>query len=54
MILVQKHTLMFAQKAMQLGIDMDYFPYVGHKHGVRGKDRFHLYQKITNYFFDNL
>jgi dipeptidyl-peptidase-4 len=45
---------MFVQKAMQLGIDIDYFPYVGHKHGVKGKDRFHLYQKITNYFNENL
>jgi dipeptidyl-peptidase-4 len=51
---VWQHTLLFAQKAAQLGIDIDYFPYVGHKHGVKGPDRLHLYQKITNYFFDNL
>lgn len=51
---VWQQSLLFIQKAMQLGIDMDYFPYVGHKHGVKEKDRFHLYQKITNYFFDNL
>jgi dipeptidyl-peptidase-4 len=51
---VWQHTLLFAQKAMQLGIDIDYFPYVGHKHGVKGDDKFHLYQKITNYFNDNL
>jgi dipeptidyl-peptidase-4 len=51
---VWQQTLLFIQKAVQLGIDMDYFPYVGHKHGVKGKDRFHLYQKITNYFNENL
>lgn len=51
---VWQHTLLFAQKAMQLGIEMDYFPYVGHKHGVKGNDKLHLYQKITNYFNDNL
>jgi dipeptidyl-peptidase-4 len=51
---VWQHTLLYAQTATQLGIDIDYFPYVGHKHGVKGNDKFHLYQKITNYFFDNL
>jgi len=51
---VWQHTLLFVQKAMQLGIDMDYFPYVGHKHGVRGKDSYQLYLKITNYFNENL
>ncbi|GAB4294501.1 MAG: S9 family peptidase [Ignavibacteriaceae bacterium] len=47
---VWQHTLLFAEKAMKLGIDLDYYPYVGHQHGVRGKDRFHLYKKITDYF----
>lgn len=51
---VWQHTLLFAQKVANLGIDMDYYPYIGHRHGVKGKDKFHLYQKITNYFLDNL
>ena len=51
---VWQQTLLFAQKVANLGIDMDYYPYIGHGHGVRGKDKFHLYQKITNYFLDNL
>jgi len=51
---VWQHSLLFAQKVANLGIDMDYYPYIGHGHGVRGKDKFHLYQKITNYFLDNL
>lgn len=51
---VWQQTLLFAQKVANLGIDMDYYPYIGHGHGVRGKDKFHLYQKITNYFIDNL
>ena len=51
---VWQHTLLFAQKVVNLGIDMDYYPYIGHKHGVKGKEKFHLYQKITNYFKDNL
>jgi dipeptidyl-peptidase-4 len=51
---VWQHTLLFAQKVANLGIDMDYYPYIGHGHGVKGIDKFHLYQKITNYFIDNL
>ncbi len=51
---VWQNTLSFAEKAAHLGKPLDYFPYVGHGHGVRGKDVFHLYQKITNYFDDNL
>jgi len=51
---VWQHSLLFAQKVANLGIDMDYYPYIGHGHGVRGKDKFHLFQKITNYFLDNL
>ena len=47
---VWQNTLMFAKKAADLGIPLDYYPYVGQKHGVRGVDTFQLYQKITNYF----
>jgi dipeptidyl-peptidase-4 len=53
-VVVWQHTLMLAEKAANLGIDVDYFPYIGHKHGVKGTDRFHLYEKITNYFIENL
>lgn len=51
---VWEHTLMFAQKAANLNKPLDYYPYVGHGHGVGGKDALHLYTKITNYFLDNL
>ncbi len=51
---VWQNTLMFAKKAADLGIPLDYFPYPGQEHGVRGRDAFQLYQKITNYFNDNL
>ncbi len=47
---VWQNTLLFAEQAAHLGIDLDYYPYVGHQHGVRGIDRFQLYLKITNYF----
>ncbi len=51
---VWQHTLMFAKKAADLNIPLDYFPYVGHQHGVYGPDAVHLYNKITNYFLTNL
>ncbi len=51
---VWQHTLTFAKKATDLNKPLDYFPYVGQPHGVKGKDALHLYNKISNYFFDNL
>ena len=51
---VWQHTLSFAKKAADLNKPLDYFPYVGQPHGVKGIDAVHLYNKISNYFFDNL
>lgn len=51
---VWQNTLLFAEKAVKLNKPLDYFPYVGWLHHVRGKDAIHLYEKITNYFLDNL
>ncbi len=51
---VWQNTLAFVQKAAQSNKPLDYYPYVGHGHGVGGKDALHLYNKITNYFLENL
>ncbi|MFA3781825.1 S9 family peptidase [Melioribacteraceae bacterium 4301-Me] len=51
---VWQHTLEFAKKCADLNIPLDYFPYPGQPHGVTGPDAVHLYNKITNYFLDNL
>ncbi len=51
---VWQHTLLFTQKATSLNKALDYFPYVHHTHGVSGKDALHLYNKISNYFLNNL
>jgi dipeptidyl-peptidase-4 len=51
---VWQHTLLYCKKVTELGIDMDYFPYLDHLHHVKGTDKFHLYQKMTNYFLENL
>jgi len=53
-VVVWQNTLAFVQKATELNKPLDYFPYIGHGHGVTGKDALHLYTKITNYFLDNL
>ncbi|MFH1194693.1 MAG: DPP IV N-terminal domain-containing protein [bacterium] len=49
-----QNSLDFIKKAVSLNKPLDYFPYVGHGHGVRGKDAIHLYNKLTNYFLENL
>ncbi len=51
---VWQQSLLFLQAAIQHGKQMDYFVYPGHEHNVRGKDRAHLYTKITDYFKANL
>lgn len=51
---VWQNTLEFAKKAANLNKPLDYFPYVGHGHGVGGKDALHLYSKISQYFLNNL
>jgi dipeptidyl-peptidase 4 len=53
-IVVWQHDLMFIKKCEDLGIPVDYMVYPGQEHGVRGIDTYHLYNKITNYFKDNL
>ena len=51
---VWQHSLMYLKKAVDNNIQLDYFVYPGHPHNVRGKDRVHLMNKITDYFKANL
>lgn len=53
-VVVWQHTQLFLKKAIEGGVQVDYFIYPGHGHGVGGKDRLHLMRKMTNYFKDNL
>ncbi len=53
-IVVWQNDLMFIKKCADLGIPVDYFVYPGQEHGVRGIDTFQMYNKITDYFNDNL
>jgi dipeptidyl-peptidase-4 len=49
-VVVWQHSLSLIQKSVEEGVQIDYFVYPGHEHNVRGRDRMHLYEKISNYF----
>lgn len=53
-VVVWQHSIMFQKKAVDKGVQLDYYVYPGHEHNVLGKDRAHLMEKITNYFIENL
>ncbi|MFC6267308.1 S9 family peptidase [Frigoriflavimonas asaccharolytica] len=49
-VVVWQHSIKFLKAAVDNGVQLDYFVYPGHEHNVRGKDRVHLMQKVTDYF----
>lgn len=49
-VVVWQHSINFVKKCVDDGVQLDYFMYPGHPHNVRGKDRVHLMQKISDYF----
>ncbi len=51
---VQQQSVRFVKAAIDKNIQVDYMIYPGHEHNVRGKDRAHLYQKVTDYFMTYL
>jgi dipeptidyl-peptidase-4 len=53
-VVVQQHSVNFVKAAVDKGVQVDYMVYPGHEHNVLGKDRVHLYQKVTDYFMQNL
>jgi dipeptidyl-peptidase-4 len=53
-VVVWQHSILYQKKAVDKGIQLDYYVYPGHEHNVLGKDRGHLMEKITDYFIDNL
>lgn len=52
-VVVMQHNLALVEKFVDLGIQMDFFPYPMHPHNVRGKDRVHLMTKVLQYVIDN-
>ncbi len=53
-VVVQQHSVRLVRAAIDKNIQVDYMIYPGHEHNVVGKDRAHLYQKVTDYFMENL
>lgn len=53
-VVVWQHSLAYLKQSVKDRVMVDYFVYPGHKHNVTGKDRIHLLDKISRYFFDYL
>ena len=53
-VVVWQHSLTYLKKAVDKNVQLDYFVYPGHPHNVAGRDRIHLLNKVSNYFFENL
>ena len=53
-VVVWQHSLNFIDECVKHWVPVDYFPYPRAYHNVRGKDRVHLMQKVTDYFNDYL
>ena len=51
---VWQQSLDFIDQCIKAGVQVDYFVYPGQGHGVGGKDRIHLNQKMIEYFKNNL
>jgi dipeptidyl-peptidase-4 len=49
-VVTWQNSLSFIKKCVDNSKQVDYFVYPGHPHNVRGKDRVHLMQKVTDYF----
>ena len=52
-VVVMQHNEVLVKKFVDLGIQMDFFPYPMHKHNVMGKDRVHLMEKVLTYVIEN-
>ncbi|RMG82243.1 MAG: S9 family peptidase [Bacteroidetes bacterium] len=52
-VVVPQHYLTLLQEFVKAEKQVDFFLYPMHPHNVRGKDRFHLMEKILNYIEEN-
>ncbi len=53
-VVVQENSVAFVKACVDAGVQVDYMIYPGHEHNVLGKDRAHLYQKVTDYLSEYL
>ncbi len=53
-VVVMQHSMKFLRQCVINEKQVDFFVYPVHLHNVRGKDRVHLMEKVSQYFFDNM
>ena len=53
-VCVPQHSISFLRACIDAGTQPDYFIYPGDGHNMSGRDRVHLYTRITRYFEDYL
>jgi dipeptidyl-peptidase-4 len=53
-VCVPQHSVAFLRACIDAGTQPDYFIYPGGAHNMYGRDRVHLYTRITRYFEDFL
>ena len=53
-VCVPQHSIAFLRACIDAGTQPDYFIYPGGQHNMFGRDRVHLYTRITRYFEDYL
>ena len=51
---VMQHSMKFLRECVKQNKQVDFFVYPIHPHNVRGKERVHLMEKVSRYFFDYL
>lgn len=51
---VPQQSFRFLERCIKKNKQVDFFIYPTHEHNVRGKDRVHLYEKVTQYFEEKL
>jgi len=53
-VVLWQHSMRYIRACVRKGKQVDYFVYPEHKHNVTGRDRVHLFDKIEQFFLDNL
>jgi dipeptidyl-peptidase-4 len=53
-VVVWQHSLQFIRSCVENRKQVDYFIYPTHEHNVRGIDRVHLTEMVSQYFFEHL
>lgn len=48
-VVVPQHAFTLIKRFVDAGVQTQFFPYPGHEHNVRGKDRVHLMTKVLDY-----